>query len=103
MDTAKIVRIVALAVAVIGAFVAIPQAALIMAVVGLALGFLAVTEERRMMFMVTTITLALVSGSLGSVPAVGGYLDAILGNLSSILNAGSVAVILLIIKDRLTE
>ena len=53
--------------------------------------------------MVTTITLATVAGSLGAIPMVGEYLTAMLTNLSSVLNAGAVAVIIMIIKDRLTE
>ncbi len=103
MDTIKIIRIAALAVAVIAAFVAIPYAALIMMVLGLAIGFMGVPEERRLIYMVTTVTLASVAGSLGSIPMAGDYLTAILTNLSGILNAGAVAVILMIIKDRVSE
>ena len=103
MDTNKIIRIAALAVAIIAAFVAIPYVALILMVLGLALGFVAVPEERRLIFMVTAVTLASVAGSLGPIPMLGEYLTAILGNLSAVLNAGAVAVILMIIKDRLSE
>ena len=103
MDTNKIIRIAALAVAIIAAFVAIPYVALILMVLGLALGFMAVPEERRLIFMVTAVTLASVAGSLGPIPMVGEYLTAILSNLSAVLNAGAVAVILMIIKDRLSE
>ena len=103
MDTNKIIRIAALAVAIIAAFVAIPYVALILMVLGLALGFMAVPEERRLIFMVTAVTLASVAGSLGPIPMLGEYLTAILSNLSAVLNAGAVAVILMIIKDRLSE
>ena len=103
MDMTKIIRIAAMAVAVIAAFVAIPYIALIMAILGLAVGFMTVPEERRLIFMVTVVTLASVTGALGSIPAIGEYLTAILSNISAILNAGAVAVILMIIKDRLTE
>jgi uncharacterized membrane protein YccC len=103
MDTAKIVRLVALLVAVVAAFVTIPYIGLIMVIVGLALGFLTVPEERRLIYMVTAVTLTTVAGSLGPIPAIGSYLTAILSNVSTIINVGAVAVILMIVKDRLTE
>ena len=40
MSPLKVVRLLAVAIAIIGAFTAIPEAALIMVLVGLALGFL---------------------------------------------------------------
>lgn len=103
MDTVKIIRIVAVAVAIIAAFVAIPYIALIMIVLGLAMGLMGVPEERRLIFMVTAVTLASVAGALGPIPVIGEYLTAILTNLSAIVNAAAVAVILMIVKDRLTE
>ena len=103
MDTIKIIRIIAMAVAVIAAFVEIPYVALAFIVLGLVIGFMGVPEERRLIFMVTAVTLALVADSLGPIPAIGAYLTAILGNASAILNAGAVAVILMIFKDRVTE
>ncbi len=103
MDTAKIVRIVALIVAIVAAFIEIPYIALIMVVLGLVIGFIGVPEDRRLIFMVTALTLTMVAGALGPIPAIGDYLTAILTNASAIINAGAVAVIILIIKDRLTE
>ena len=103
MDTIKIIRLVAIAVAVIAAFIAIPYVALIMIVLGLAIGFMGVPEERRLIYLVTAVTLTMVADSLGPIPAVGEYLTAILTNMSAIINAGAVAVILMIVKDRITE
>ena len=103
MDTAKIVRIVALVVAVAAAFVAIPQIALIIVVVGIALGFLAVPEERRLLFLVTAVALAQVAGAFGAVPAVGSYVTDIMTNISSIVNAAALTIIIVTIKERLTE
>jgi len=103
METIKIIRIVAMAIAVIAAFIEIPYIALAFIVFGLAVGFMGVPEERRLIFMVTAVTLALVADSLGPIPAVGGYLTAILSNVSTIVNAGALAVILMIFKDRITE
>jgi hypothetical protein len=103
MDTVKIIRLAALAVAVVAAFVAIPYVALILMVLGLAVGFMGVPDERRIIFMVSALTLTSVAGALGGIPMVGDYLTAILTNISTVLNAGAVAVILMIIKDRVSE
>ena len=103
MDTAKIVRIVALVIAVAAAFVAIPYIGLIIVIVGIALGFLAVTEDNRLLFLVIAVALAQVAGAFGAIPAVGGYISDIMGNVSAIVNAAALTVILMIIKDRLTE
>ena len=103
MDTIKIIRIVAMAIAFIAAFIEIPYIALAFIVLGLAVGFMGVPEERRLIYMVTAVTLALVADSFGPIPAVGEYLTAILSNVSTIVNAGALAVILMIFKDRITE
>lgn len=103
MNIVKIIRLVALVFAIVAAFVAIPYMALIMVLLGLAIGFMGVAEERRLIYMVTAVTLAMVAGSLGPIPVIGEYFTSILSNVSAIVNAGAVAVILMIIKDRLTE
>lgn len=103
MNPVQIVRIVAIAVAVIGAFVAIPEAALIMAIIGLVLGGMAVDADRRTDFLVLTLVLAAVSSAAGPIPIVGEYVSDIMANVSSIFNAGALAVIIMVIKDRLTE
>ena len=58
MSVLKIIRLVVLAIAVIGAFVAIPEAALILAVLGLVMGVMADNSNRTYM-MVFAVTLAL--------------------------------------------
>ena len=103
MDAAKIIRLVALLVAVVAAFTNIPYAAEVMIVLGLAVGFHGVSEERRILFMIVAVTLAMVAGALDPLPVVGPYLTSILGNLSTIANAGAVAVIVMVFWDRVTE
>jgi len=103
MSTIKIIRLLALAVAIIAAFVTFPYATLTMIILGLAIGFMGVPEDRRLIYMVTAITLTMVAGSLGPIPAVGAYLTAILTNTSTIINAGAVSVIVMIIWDRIAE
>ncbi len=103
MSPVKIIRIVALAVAIIAVFVTIPYVALIMVVLGLALGFMGVSSDERVLYLVVAVALAQVSGALGPIPAVGGYISDILANLSAIINAGAVAVILTMFKERIMD
>ncbi len=100
MDLAKIVRLVAVLFAVVAALVAIPQAAVIIAVLGLVVGWF-VEEDRRINYMLFTLTLALVHGSLSAIPAVGGYLTDILASLSSLASAGAVTVITMMTIERI--
>jgi hypothetical protein len=99
MDLAKIIRIVGVVLAVAAGVVAIPQSAMLIAIVGLVGGYF-VEEDRRVPFMVLTLTLALSHGALGAIPGVGDYLTAILGSLSSLLNAGACTVIVMQIVER---
>tara|TARA_B110000977_G_scaffold11382_2_gene14724 strand:- start:1924 stop:2241 length:318 start_codon:yes stop_codon:yes gene_type:complete len=105
MSLLKVVRLLALAIAVIGAFVAIPEAALIMILIGVALGFLSdqADKDNRTFFLIFAIALASMSGAVDGLPVIGGYVTAILGNLSDIVSAAAVAVILMVIKDRVME
>jgi urease accessory protein UreF len=102
-NAAKIVRIVALLVVLVAAFVSFPYAGLLMVLLGLVSGFIGVPEERRMLYFIMAVTLATVAGALGPIPMVGEYLTAILTNLSTVINAGAVAVILVIVYERVTE
>jgi len=100
MDLAKIVRLVAILFAVVAALVAIPQSAVIIALLGLVVGWF-VEEDRRINYMLFTLTLALVHGALSPIPAIGGYLTDILASLSSLANAGACTVIVMTIIDRI--
>ncbi len=102
MGPAKIVRMLATAVAVIAAFATIPYAALIMAVLGLGIGFY-VEADRRTLYLVTVVALSVASGGLGAVPMAGEYVTAIFGNISTIINAGALVVIGTVIYERLME
>ncbi len=50
MNTIKIIRLLALAVALIAAFVTFPYAVLTMIVLGLIIGFMGVPEDRRLIY-----------------------------------------------------
>ena len=99
MDLAKIVRLVAVLFAVVAGLVAIPQSAVVIAVLGIVAGWF-VEEDRRINYMLATLTLALVHGALGPIPAIGSYLTDVLGSLSALLNAGACTVIVMAIYDR---
>lgn len=105
MSPLKVVRLLTLAIAIIGAFVAIPEAALVMILIGVALGFLSdqADKDNRTFFLIFAIALASMSGAVDGLPVIGGYVTAILGNLSDIISAAAVAVILMVIKDRVME
>ena len=99
MDLAKIIRIVGVVLAVVAAFDVIPQSALLIAIVGLVGGYF-VEEDRRVPFMVLCLTLSMAHGALGSIPVLGDHLTAILGSLSSLVNAAACTVIVMTIAER---
>ena len=105
MSPLKEVRLLAVAIAVIGAFMAIPEAALIMVLLGLALGFLSdqADKDNRTFYLIFALALSAMSGAAGGLPVIGGHITAILVNMSEIINAGAVAIILMVIKDRVME
>ena len=105
MNALKIVRLVAMAVAVIGAFTAIPEAALIMAVIGLVMGVMddMADNSNRTYMMVFAVTLATVAGAAGPLPLVGSYISDIMGNMSTIMNAAALGIILSAMKDRVMD
>ena len=92
MDAGKIVRLVAVLVAVVAGLVAIPQSALIIAVLGLVAGYF-IEDSRVVYILAATLVLNVASGGLEAIPGVGSYLTAVFGSLSSLLNAGALTVI----------
>jgi hypothetical protein len=100
MDVKKITRIAAVLFALVAGLVAIPSEAIIIAILGLAGGYF-VEEDRRVPYMVLTLTLALAHGALSPIPGVGSYLTDMLASLSALINAGACTVIVMQIVDRL--
>ena len=105
MSPLKIVRLLVLAVAVIGAFVAIPELGLVHVILGLAMGVMSdqANKDNRMFFLVVAVALTAVSGAAGGLPVIGGHISAIMGNFSVMVNAAALGIILMVIKDRVTE
>jgi len=102
MAIGNIVRIVAVLVAIATGLATIPQAAVIIAVVGLVLGYFIDTAD-RLQYLVGTIALVTVAGALGSIPGIGMYLTAILTNLGAVMSAGAITVIAFIIYEKATS
>ena len=105
MGLLQIVRYASVLVAVLGAFMAIPEGALVMAVLGLVGGYLAdeADKDNRMYFLVFAVALGTVSGAAGAIPVAGEYVGAIMGNLSTIINASALMIIIKAVFDRVTE
>ncbi|MDG1310784.1 MAG: hypothetical protein P8P26_01830 [Porticoccaceae bacterium] len=105
MSVLKIIRLVVLAIAVIGAFVAIPEAALILAVLGLVMGVMGdmADNSNRTYMMVFAVTLATVYGAAGPLPLIGGPVSDIMANMSTIMNAAALGIILNAMKERVME
>lgn len=101
MSPVSIIRWIAIAIAVVSAFVAIPYGVLAMVVLGAVLGFMGVTADDRILYLVVAVALSSVASGLGAIPAVGEYITAILTNVSTIVNAGAAVVIVVITKERL--
>ncbi len=100
MDVSKIIRLESVLVAIVAAFVEIPEEAPVIAVLGLVAGYF-IEEERATAFLVMALALALVQGALGSVWGIGEYLTAILGSVSSLVNAAACTVIGVGVYNRL--
>jgi hypothetical protein len=101
MSIERIAGILALLVALVAAFVAIPYSGAIMAVLGLVVGYFIAAED-HVRVLVTAVVLATSAGALGAIPAIGDYLTAILTNLGSVVAAAAIAIILRNVINRVT-
>ena len=104
MSPAKIVRIVGVALAVAAALIpGIPMVGLGLAVLGLGAGYYVASGDRATL-LVTVIALnSGVAGAVDAIPAVGMYVSAILTNLGGLLAAAAVTVVVMAVKEQLTE
>jgi len=100
VDLSKVIRLVALIFAVVAGVVEIPNATAIIAALGLVGGYF-VPADKRIAFMIMTLTLALAHGALAPIPYIGNSLTDILASVSSLVNAASCTVIVMEIVDRL--
>ncbi|MGQ0384733.1 MAG: hypothetical protein ACT4UP_08655 [Gammaproteobacteria bacterium] len=92
MNPFKIMGLVGLAICVIGAFVEIPYASLILLLLGLVIG-ISIAVEDSVRVIVTALALATLSGVFMHVPSVGEYLVKIFGAAGTLAAGGSLTVI----------
>ncbi|HAY36994.1 MAG: hypothetical protein HOC28_05670 [Bacteroidetes Order II. Incertae sedis bacterium] len=92
MDYLKNTLRVGLLVVLLTAFVEIPYAAAIIALLGLAVGVQRDTGDLVRTF-VLAIGLSICAGALGEIPAVGGYLTDILTSAAALAAASAVGVL----------
>ena len=76
MNPFKIVGWVAIAIAVLGAFVEIPYAGTLLVLLGLVAGY-AIAAEDHVRVLVTALVLTSLSGVLMNIPEIGPYLTSI--------------------------
>jgi len=101
MGVGKIIQIIAVLAAIVaGLWSGFPQAGMVIAILGALAGWF-VAEEDRQRVLVAAIALSIVSGGLGDVPAVGGYITSIMGSLASLYAAGAIVIILLALYGKL--
>mgnify|MGYP001201195605 CR=1 FL=1 len=100
MEYGKILRQVAVLVAVVAAFVDIPEGAAIIALLGLTGGYF-IEEDYSQRFLIGALALALAHGALGPIWVVGEHLTAVLGSVSSLFNAAACTVIVMGLVKRL--
>ena len=100
MDLGKIVRLVALLIAVVAAFVDLPEEAAIVALAGVIGGYF-VEGEHDYRFLIATLALAMVNGALMPIWGIGDILSQILGSVSSLFNAAACTVIVMGMYRRL--
>lgn len=87
------------ALALVMAFVSIPSGALILAVLGLVVGFLNITSSESQGFLVAAIALMLTATSAGIIPEVGGVITAVTVNLVAFVAPAALLVALKSLTD----
>jgi len=100
MNAQKIVGLVAIVLALVAAFIEVPYAALILAVLGLVAGFWIVGEE-HVRVIVSALALQALAATFGTIPEVGGYVTAIIGNVGSVVAGAALMIVFRNIYARL--
>ena len=103
MSANNIVRILGLLAAVVAALISggFPYDATVIAILGLVGGYYVGAGDRTA-YLVLAVALAAVHGAIDGIPGVGMYVTSILGEVSSLVSAGAVTVIVVHIYEELT-
>ncbi|NKB86729.1 MAG: hypothetical protein GKS06_00710 [Acidobacteria bacterium] len=81
-------------IAIAMAFVSVPSGALILAVLGLIVGFMNITDDESQGFLLAAIALMLTASSIGGLPEVGAMLASIAANLAGFVAPAALVVAL---------
>ena len=101
MGVGKIIQIVAVLAAIVaGLWKGFPEAGIVIAVLGAVAGWF-IAEEDRQRVLIAAIALSIVSGGLGAIPAIGGYISSVMGSLANLYAAGAITVILVTLYEKL--
>ena len=92
-----------MAVALIAAFVAVPEAVLILTVIGLVVGVMGDMEDssNRVYWLIVAMALATVSGAASPLPVIGGPISDIMGNMSTLMSAVALGLLMNAMKERI--
>lgn len=93
MKLEKILGLIAIILAIVGAFVTIPYLAAALVVIGLVIGF-SIDAADHVRVIVSALALTALAGVLGSIPAIGSHLTNIVSSLG-VLAAGAAIMIIL--------
>ena len=99
MKIIKVLGLLAVAAAIVGAFVNIPNLATILVILGLIGGF-AIEGPDHVRVIVSALALTALGGTLNSIPSVGGYLATIVTNLGVMAAGAAIMIILRNIYNR---
>src|SRR5579862_3791268 len=99
MKIMKILGLVAVAAAIVGAFVTIPNLGTVLVILGLIGGFV-IDAPDHVRVIVSALALTALAGTLNNIPSVGSYLTNIVGNLGILVSGGAIMIILRNIYNR---
>lgn len=86
-------------IAVVMAFVAVPNGYMILVVLGLIVGFMNITEAESQGFLLAAIALMLTATSLGGLPEIGGMISGVASNLAAFVAPAALVVALKSLMD----
>ena len=102
MSPARIVYIVGIVLVVAtGLIPLIPASDILLALVGLAVGYFVTADDRANLFLTVIVLFSGAALAFDEIPVIGPYVSEILEDLTALLAAAAVAVIVMAIKDKL--
>lgn len=93
MNLNKIIGLVAIALALVAAFVTVPYVAPILGVIGLAVGF-GIVRDDHVRVLVSALVLTYLADTFDGIPAAGSYITMILGNFADVAAGAAIMIVL---------